>query len=151
MGAGVGWQKGKQAGFFGTPLFRKGLKLAKKTEEDWKGLLKGLGNDNPLNKGMGERALMEGPGCREEKMKLSQEVWEERNILGLGDDQRHLERVKYSLKTWAWVGTNFRKKLFCLSCHMSSSCFFLTGQQSAFSSSDLYNTEAKVQLFVVAF
>lgn len=68
----MGWEKGEQAGLTGTPLFRKRLKLAKKTKEERKWLQKGPGNDNPVNKVMGcqwrERALMEGPGCREEKM-----------------------------------------------------------------------------------
>ena len=47
------WEKWKQAGFIGTPLTRKGLKLAKKTKTDRRWLLKGPGIDNHLNKGMG--------------------------------------------------------------------------------------------------
>lgn len=71
MGAGADWEKGKQAGFIGTPLARKRLKLAKKTKEDREWLLKGPGIDNHLNKGTGqrwERAVVEWPDCREEKI-----------------------------------------------------------------------------------
>lgn len=55
--AGMDWEKGKKkkggkrAGFIGTPLSRKRLKLAKKTKEDRERLLKGPGIDNHLKKG----------------------------------------------------------------------------------------------------
>lgn len=52
-GAGVDREKGKRAGFVGTPLSGKRLKLPERTKEDRKWLLKGPGKDNHLNEGMG--------------------------------------------------------------------------------------------------
>lgn len=53
MGAGADGEKGKRAGFLGTPLSKKRLKLAKKTKEDRQWLLEGHGVDSHLNKGTG--------------------------------------------------------------------------------------------------
>lgn len=89
MGAGVGWEKGKQAGFFGTPLFRKRLRLAKKRKEDWKWLLKGLGNDNPLNKGMGGQWWVGAQAAGRKKMagETESRCVRGKEYPGLGDDQ----------------------------------------------------------------
>lgn len=142
-GSSSGLGKGKTGRIFWDHTVQEETKIGQENK-GW--LLKGLGNDNPLNKGMGVSGGR-GHWWREHRLQGGQNGW--------GNWVKKYERTGVS---WAWVMTrdtwrranilwrrghglrqiSERKKeskLSCLSCHTSFSSFFLTGQQSAFNSS----------------
>lgn len=71
-GSRSGLGKGEAGSINWDPTVQGETKIGQESKGRQKWLLKGPGNDNPLNKRMGcqwwERAWIEGPGCREERM-----------------------------------------------------------------------------------